>query len=633
MYGSATESNRRRGSALVSSLVVTIGLVGLVYVAVSFSSNEVEDARGSMDELRVRYVADAGLEWGLNFLETASARANVYDPLDGIQDVFGGQATLLAAAGDQIVSGDGAVGEYVVSMEIAQVGATSMTIDVTATGYLPAAPANLPPGQALKAWDAVTATVEYELAPSPVFNYAYFINNWGWFYGNTIFCNGNARSNGQFDAAGFRPTVTGQPMYSSVTKSGGTVDLIGYQDDNQDGLADGNDGGIWSGWDVVGAQNVKGNGGKKSNQHDFAGAIEMPNLSNLEMYETQALAEGGSIKIGGIEMANAVYGDEVGESGHLYLEGTAANPIVLDGPVVIRGDVIIKGVVTGQGAIYSGRNVYVPESITYLDGPSSARPASNSETDTEAWMAANWDKDFLGLFAAENVAVGDFTNPTWRTYVGGWMGHHLNKSEEDAGEDGIPNTKAGRDGILGTADDDVLEDDGVFTVEYYTAEDQAKGLIPPGSSVGDVIPGTGEDIDGDGKYDDTTTLADIDFASELDSGDWGGNLPPGTTKYSSVASLYANNLDAVFFTNHTFAWTVLGASPARVNGAIVSRNESIVYGTPSVDINYDARLLGGASGMAGGLLPRRLLPPEILVWRRLDEDPNRQLAAAAAVAP
>ena len=33
------------------------------------------------------------------------------------------------------------------------------------------------------------------------------------------------------------------------------------------------------------------------------------------------------------------------------------------------------------------------------------------------------------------------------------MNSSLNKSEEDAGEDGIPNTIAGKDGILGTADD------------------------------------------------------------------------------------------------------------------------------------------------------------------------------------
>ena len=53
-----------------------------------------------------------------------------------------------------------------------------------------------------------------------MFDYGYFINNWGWFYGNTIECYGNARSNGQFDVHGYSPTVTGQPVYDDVAWNG-----------------------------------------------------------------------------------------------------------------------------------------------------------------------------------------------------------------------------------------------------------------------------------------------------------------------------------------------------------------------------------------------------------------------------
>ncbi len=65
--------------------------------------------------------------------------------------------------------------------------------------------------------------MRYILAPSRVFDYAYFINNWGWFYGDTIYCNGNARSNGQFDVAGYKPTVTGQPIYDDVDWNGTAI--------------------------------------------------------------------------------------------------------------------------------------------------------------------------------------------------------------------------------------------------------------------------------------------------------------------------------------------------------------------------------------------------------------------------
>ena len=95
------------------------------------------------------------------------------------------------------------------------------------------------------------------------------------------------------------------------------------------------------------------------------------------------------------------------------------------------------------------------------------------------------------------------------------MSDPSNASAEDLGEDGIANTLNGRDGTLGTVDDDVLEADGVFTVEVYSDLDRDLGLIPPGLSVGDPVPGSGEDVDGDGIYDDTLTLSDLDFADPL----------------------------------------------------------------------------------------------------------------------
>src|SRR6185295_1342553 len=107
----------------------------------------------------------------------------------------------------------------------------------------------------------------------------------------------------------------------------------------------------------------------------------------------------------------------------------------------------------------SGGNVYVPKNLTYLNPPTTWRPATNSEADTEAWLSANMGKDALGLFAREHVVVGDYTNSSWQSYVNSWVNDPLNKSKEDAGLDGVQNTKAGMDGIMGTADDDVLEND------------------------------------------------------------------------------------------------------------------------------------------------------------------------------
>ena len=47
-----------------------------------------------------------------------------------------------------------------------------------------------------------------ENSPAKVFDYSYFIINWGWFYGTPITSYGDARSNGRFDFK-YSPTVEG----------------------------------------------------------------------------------------------------------------------------------------------------------------------------------------------------------------------------------------------------------------------------------------------------------------------------------------------------------------------------------------------------------------------------------------
>jgi len=621
----------RRGTALVGLLFLAMSLSGLVLLSTAMSWNESQDSRSGFEEMRVDYIAEAGVERGLAELQEAIGKTATHDPFLGVTNLLAGGPFTVRSA-EAVTRAGAQVGAYSVRVSLVEFDADSLVVDIESTGYLPDAPENLPPGARLDAWSSISTRVQFTLEPSKVFDYAYFINNWGWLYGSTIHCNGNARSNGQFDVAGYSPWIRGQPVYDSVEFDGTNATLSGYQDDNQDGLADGNDGGVFSGWDIVDAGNIRGVGGDADNQHDFDGQVEMPNLSDMQIYEERALAEGNNISINGTVVCDGVAGDTAGETGNLYLQGTVDDPVVLDGSVVVRGDLIISGVVTGQGAIYTSGNVYVPESVEYLNPPTTPRPADNQQATTEAWLADNWDADFMGLFSGENIVVGDHTNSTWRYNVGRWMSSSLNESAEDAGEDGIPNTHDGLDGVSGTADDDVLEGDGVYTVEHYSQSDADNGLIPPGLNVGDVIPGSGEDIDGDGQYDGRTTLADIDLSDPLDTTHWDGNVPAaGISNYSDIASLYATELDAVFYTNHSFSWTVLGGQTARINGALISRNENIIYGTPSIEMNYDARMLGGNSGLGGNLLPKTVSPPEFLRWMILDTDPNHVVAVEPEV--
>jgi hypothetical protein len=620
--GAAHRAARERGSALMGILVLAMVIGGLLYATSMTSTTELADSRRGLDRVKVLYIAEAGVERAINQLRAASRKTAFVDPLMGVRALFadgaGGYRAWAPYDAEDVLDGTARIGEFDVTMTAAD-RAGGVDVTITSTGFMPAAPASLPRGVPAPRSLTVRSTVHLTTLPSKVFDSGYFLNNWGWFYGSSIFCRGNARSNGQFDSAGYAPTLTGQATYDGLSFSGSDARLEGYRDDNADGAHDGKDGGIFSGWDIVGVQNVVGEGAKAKNQHEFQEQVEMPNLSDLTLHEQKAASSGGQIHIGSTLVSDEVYGDEGGEKQNLYLVGTASAPVKITGTVVVRGSVIIKGVITGQGSIVSGGNIHIPDNLVYKNAPAAARPASPSQADTEAWLTTNKDKDFVGLFARENIVLGDHTNSTWRSYVGSWLGSAMNESKEDAGEDGIPHTRAGRDGVLGTADDDVLEGDGVFTTERYTSADQALGLIPAGKAVGDRIPGTGEDIDGDGQYDPRLTVSDLDFKVPLTTSYWGGNMPAlGILSYSLVASLAMTRVDGVFFTNHAFAWLSVPTSPIHVNGALVSRNESIVYGGPGLNFNYDCRLLGGAQGLGADWLPRTMAPIATLSWAVMD---------------
>jgi len=617
---------RCSGNALVAVLVGTLVVSGLLYGSLVTTTADLRTSVLSLDEVRTESLAKAGVERAINELRNAARKLNAINPLGGIQALFA-SGDYVPFVGTQLLVDGQVYGEFSVSIAAVAHGSEGLDLTIDSTGYYPTAPVHTPPGAAPSRRKSVRVSVFVGLEQSRVFDSGYFINNWGWFYGSNIYCHGNAGSNGQFDVANYSPTITGQPTYDGLTLGAGTAALSGYRDDNLDGLQDGGDGGIFSGWDVVGAGTVVGNGGQAKNQHEFEERIEMPNLTNLSLYEAKAIAAGAGskVKAGATTLFTGVYGDDVSEKQNLYLVGTVANPIEITGTVVVRGSVVISGVIKGKGAIYAGGNVYVPNNLQYENPPTTSRPASNSQADTETWLAANATKDFVALMARENVVLGNHTNGTWRSYVSGWLGHSMNRSDEDAGEDLIPNTTAGKDGSVGTEDDDVLEDDHVFTVETYTAADEALGLIPAGLSVGSVIPGSGEDIDGDGAYDDTLTLSDLDLPAPLNTGNWGGTIS-SAVNYNTISSNAMTRLDGVFYTNHAFAWLTVPSAMINCNGAIVSRNETIIYGGPGLRINYDCRLLGGSGSMIGDMLPRTLGPFTVQNWMDLDWDPNNAIS-------
>lgn len=615
---SLARRSREHGSILVAVMVFFIVSTAFVATVLTASRSKLQSARAASQDLSARYVAEAGVQLQINAVRNLRDLASMAAPFAGIDAIDSvategvGSFTQTFASQGVIDSSGTLVGEVDVAVDVMNRGAsTSRDIAITSIAYVPSKAAfTARPKDCSRA--EVTSVIRVSMREAEVFDYSYFINHWGWFYGNTIIANGNVRANGQFDFGGYGATVNGTPRYESANG----VDLVGYLDDNNDGVTDGSDGGAYSGWAIVNAQNVNGMAANPINQHEWQESLPMPNLSDLGVYESIAIAEGGTISVGGTVVASGVVGDGAGEPQNLYLVGTVANPIVLNGPIVVRGDVIISGVVQGKGTIYGGRNVYVPSNLSYAAGPSPAIPAGTSEAVVEAWRATNAGATALGLFAREHVVIGNYLDSTWQSNVRSWVNHPLNESEEDAGIDGIQGTANGPDGIAGTADDDLLENDGVWTTDVYTAADAAIGAIPAGKSIGDPIPGTGEDIDGDGQYDPRTNMAEFNLGASLaTASNWAGNKPATVTTFSSIATIYISRIDANFYTNHTLAALMINwGGNIIMNGSLISRNESIIYGANNIYMNHDARLHGRDATAFGLYLPVTWQSVEVLRW-------------------
>ncbi|MCA8944456.1 MAG: hypothetical protein KDB80_17975 [Planctomycetes bacterium] len=90
-------------------------------------------------------------------------------------------------------------------------------------------------------------------------------------------------------------------------------------------------------------------------------------------------------------------------SGQVFLTGTAANPIQLNGSVAIDGNLVIRGYVKGNGQIWVRGNAYAPTDVQYLDGDVSGNRTYGT--------ASDGTENLLVLTTGGNVLIGDPTLP------------------------------------------------------------------------------------------------------------------------------------------------------------------------------------------------------------------------------
>ncbi len=423
--------------------------------------------------------------------------------------------------------------------------------------------------------------VAFGTGQSEVFDYAYFVNNYGWMSGSTITINGDMRANGnvslsQSTVNGFvyaaandelgvagtvslksTPRIKNQSAYRNAASSRARPD-IGDYDTNKAYDAPVTSGEIRKPtYDSNGNITYAGTTAAASGESiikEYSNSLPMPYISELSSYVEYARQEGGTLSYPSVTYTDSSDNEQIipsgqisahyegagpsgdaslADKGALVLVGTAANPIVINGPVVVDSDVIIKGYVKGQGTIYSGRNIHVVGDIKYVNPPSWGHTDDDDETVEEN----NSKKDMLGLMAKGNVVIGNYAEESSSSGGGYWGGgYSSSKTWYDTVASYI-NPNGGNSVVHSYACDESDANIGYPSTfdGNYTAVEKVSNLS---AALADKAPGGYESSSGQfGKVRSKTV--ELDTYKEVTYRDWWGNV--STKKvYDTKTELYTS---------------------------------------------------------------------------------------------
>ena len=465
--------------------------------------------------------------------------------------------------------------------------------------------------------------VSFGVDRSKVFDYAYFVNNYGWFEGSTITANGAVRANGDMSLSQ-SPKVNGD-VYAArndelnvpgdIKNGTGTMDNKSTYRSTQYGTANRSrplqvthdDGGYNAPATVTSADltaRLHGN---------LREGLDMPWISGLNEYIEygkelkSTLSQGGTYYINNANSGDQNYGyyqgtgpsgdPELPDNHALVLEGTQTNPIRINGPVVVSNDVVIKGYVTGQGTIYSSRNIHIVGDIKYVNPPNWANKEAASGN-------GNSTKDLLCLAAKGNIVMGDCTaGSSWldntlrkvltqQPYVQPYACAQADDGSWIDGDIGYP--RAGKTVFEGN----------------YTAADGGK-------KVGVVYKKD--------KYGRTTTEIDH-YTSSSDRRYYDSVVPPN--EIANRAKTAITQIDAVLYNNHGIFGRL---GQCTINGSLVCRNEGMIF-SGKLYLNWDYRLYSGSPENVMNQLvgmPLGTGQPVVLSWQEVPDDWNADAEASS----
>jgi len=537
--------NRPGVAALLITFVIGITLIVIVSALAFILTSELRETGYRAKETQAFYLAEAGIDKAIRTAQTS------------VESIF--QSSLSYTATLAWIDTLDNYSEYISGS--LETGTFSVKVTTIETQYMQKILTFSSKGTAKNVDKTVEQKVTMGFDPSLVFNYAYFINNYGWLYGGAQYFEGDMRANGDFVVKGSQRVDGDVYATGSIDESQGTFfynSMDDYYDDVSNRARPGDP-------PAPGAAHLDGGYDAFADLYDASGnprdpahpqthpneeAVEMPYLGDLSFYQAVAQTKDGTISQGGSVIVDNVY------TGNLVLVGTVDNPIEINGPVVVSNDVIIKGVVSGKGSIYAGRNVHIIGDIVYESPPAWPKP----DTTPDVTATNNANKDLLALCAKGNVILGNYNHSQWAICKNYLKPPFTKAYEVDATDAGIGYVSYYQNG------------DPYFNGDY-TANDG------------------GQKVDGTNRKYYESSLSNAQFAA----------LNP---------TAQVHQIDALIYNNHAITGRIINAE---FNGSVIARDEALIF-QGSITMNYDYRVKQQGAEYVGVDLPIALMQPERGAW-------------------
>lgn len=202
------KGGKKRGSALVSMMSIMFLLAVGTGAYVQNTTQVLRVARRQEFEIQSTHLCEAGIQ---------SVLLSLWRPFKVSQSFVTMDATCTGATtGSPLatisssITGAGCFSAGVISYSTPAGDAYTRSVTIRCVGWVDLnGNGQLDPGEPQKVVDVIAT---YQLARSQVFDYTYFINNYGWMDGfgvNDLVVNGDMRANGNFNFTNGSPTVNG----------------------------------------------------------------------------------------------------------------------------------------------------------------------------------------------------------------------------------------------------------------------------------------------------------------------------------------------------------------------------------------------------------------------------------------